>query len=44
MTGKGEQPWAIFTILINLAGSMVKAWNYAGETLLRESGDEAPFL
>lgn len=36
ITGKGETPWSIFSILINGLGSMAKAWNYAGETLLRD--------
>ncbi|KAJ1458948.1 hypothetical protein M885DRAFT_512029 [Pelagophyceae sp. CCMP2097] len=38
VTGKGEQPWSVFSILINLLGSMAKAWNYEGEMLLRNSG------
>ena len=37
VTGKGETPWSLFSILINGLGSMAKAWNYAGETLLREA-------
>ena len=28
VTGKGETPWSIFSILINGLGSMAKAWNY----------------
>jgi len=39
ITGKGESPWSIFTILINSLGSMAKAWNYAGETVLRDPTD-----
>ena len=42
ITGKGEAPWSFFTILINGVGSFAKAWNYAGETVLRdpeEAGD-----
>ena len=35
LTGKGETPWSIFSILINGLGSMAKAWNYEGERLLR---------
>ena len=27
LTGKGETPWSIFSILINGLGSMAKAWN-----------------
>ena len=27
VTGKGETPWSIFSILINGLGSMAKAWN-----------------
>lgn len=38
LTGKGEQPFSIFTILINMLGCMAKAWNYEGEQLLRKSG------
>lgn len=38
LTGKGEQPLSVFTILINMLGCMAKAWNYQGEQLLRESG------
>jgi uncharacterized protein YbjT (DUF2867 family) len=37
ITGKGEDPTGIFTILINLFGSMAKAWNYQGEQALRAS-------
>ena len=35
ITGKGETPWSIFSILINMMGSLAKAWNYEGECLLR---------
>jgi len=38
VTGKGEQPTQIFTVLINMLGNMAKAWNYEGEQLLRNSG------
>jgi|EP00979_Chaetoceros_neogracilis_P016007 hypothetical protein len=38
ITGKGEQPFSFFTILINMLGCMAKAWNYEGEQLLRNSG------
>lgn len=38
LTGKGEQPFSFFTILINMLGFMAKAWNYEGEQLLRKSG------
>jgi len=37
ITGKGESPFNKFSILINLFGSMAKAWNYEGEQLLRKS-------
>lgn len=37
VTGKGEDPYGIFSILINMLGSMAKAWNYEGEQLLRSS-------
>ena len=40
LTGKGEQPFSFFTILINMLGNMAKAWNYEGEQLLRKSGIE----
>jgi len=36
VTGKGEDPSGIFSILINTLGSMAKAWNYQGEMALRE--------
>ena len=39
ITGKGEDPWNFFSILINLLGSMAKAWNNEGERLLRECKD-----
>jgi NAD(P)-dependent dehydrogenase (short-subunit alcohol dehydrogenase family) len=39
ITGKGETPWSIFSILINGLGSMAKAWNYEGENLLRACDD-----
>ena len=38
LTGKGEEPFAIFTVLINMLGYLAKAWNYEGEQLLRKSG------
>ncbi|GAX21782.1 hypothetical protein FisN_31Lh072 [Fistulifera solaris] len=38
ITGKGESPWSIFSILINALGALAKAWNYEGEQLLRTSG------
>jgi hypothetical protein len=39
ITGKGEDPWSFFSILINLLGSFAKAWNYEGEQLLRKCED-----
>mmetsp|Transcript_45813 Transcript_45813/g.69103 ORF Transcript_45813/g.69103 Transcript_45813/m.69103 type:complete len:243 (+) Transcript_45813:316-1044(+) len=39
VTGKGEEPWSIFSILINMLGNMAKAWNYEGEELLRQCTD-----
>lgn len=39
ITGKGEDPFGIFSILINMLGSMAKAWNYEGEQLLRKCKD-----
>lgn len=38
ITGKGEDPYSFFSVMINLLGSMAKAWNNEGEHLLRESG------
>ncbi|OLP97410.1 hypothetical protein AK812_SmicGene20265 [Symbiodinium microadriaticum] len=35
VTGKGEDPWSPFSILINGLGSMAKAWNQEGERRLR---------
>jgi hypothetical protein len=37
ITGKGEDPWSIFSILINAFGGIAKGWNYEGEQLLRKS-------
>lgn len=39
ITGKGETPTSFFSILINMLGSMAKAWNYEGERLLRDQQD-----
>jgi len=39
ITGKGEDPFSVFSILINLFGSMAKAWNYEGEQVLRSCND-----
>ena len=39
ITGKGEDPFGIFSILINMLGSMAKAWNYEGEQVLRKCKD-----
>jgi NAD(P)-dependent dehydrogenase (short-subunit alcohol dehydrogenase family) len=35
ITGNGETPWSIFSILINAFGGMAKAWNYEAEQLIR---------
>jgi nucleoside-diphosphate-sugar epimerase len=35
ITGNGESPWSIFSILINAFGGMAKAWNYEAEQLIR---------
>lgn len=37
ITGKGEEPFSFFSILINLLGGMAKAWNNQAEGLFRES-------
>ena len=37
VTGKGEDPMGLFSILINMLGHMAKGWNYEGEQLLRTS-------
>lgn len=37
VTGKGEDPWSFFSILINALGGLAKGWNYEGEQLLRKS-------
>ena len=37
ITGKGEEPFSFFSILINLLGGMAKAWNNQAEGLLRDS-------
>lgn len=37
VTGKGEDPLGMFSILINMLGHMAKGWNYEGEQLLRNS-------
>jgi putative NADH-flavin reductase len=36
ITGKGEDPWSFFSVLINGFGSMAKGWNYEGEQVLRQ--------
>jgi NAD(P)H-binding len=35
ITGKGEEPFSFFSVLINGLGSMAKGWNYEGEQVLR---------
>jgi NAD(P)-dependent dehydrogenase (short-subunit alcohol dehydrogenase family) len=37
ITGKGETPWSIFSILINAFGGLAKGWNYEAEELIRTS-------
>jgi nucleoside-diphosphate-sugar epimerase len=37
VTGKGEDPFGIFSVLINMLGNLAKGWNYEGEQLLRVS-------
>jgi hypothetical protein len=37
ITGKGETPWSIFSILINALGGIAKGWNYEAEVLIRSS-------
>ena len=39
ITGKGENPESFISILINILGSMAKAWNYQGELALRAQSD-----
>jgi NAD(P)H-binding len=39
ITGKGETPWSIFSILINTLGGIAKGWNYEGEQLIRNQAD-----
>jgi hypothetical protein len=39
ITGDGEHPFGIFSILINLLGSFAKAWNYEGEQVMRSNPD-----
>ena len=39
ITGKGEDPWSLFSVLINGLGGMAKAWNNEGERLLRAASD-----
>lgn len=39
ITGKGEDPYGFFSVLINGLGSMAKGWNYEGEQVLRSSQD-----
>ena len=43
ITGKGEAPWSVFSILINGLGCMAKAWNFEGETLLRDAGGDVGY-
>jgi NAD(P)H-binding len=35
ITGKGEDPWSIFSILINALGGVAKGWNYEAEEWIR---------
>lgn len=35
ITGKGEQPWSIVSILINALSGNAKGWNYEAEQLIR---------
>jgi nucleoside-diphosphate-sugar epimerase len=35
ITGKGEDPWSIFSILINALGGIAKGWNYEAEQWIR---------
>lgn len=37
ISGNNENPWSILSVLINLIGSMTKAWNYGGDYELRNS-------
>ena len=37
ISGNGENPWKLITIIMNTFGSMNKAWNYAGECELRNN-------
>mmetsp|Transcript_30239 Transcript_30239/g.63172 ORF Transcript_30239/g.63172 Transcript_30239/m.63172 type:complete len:338 (-) Transcript_30239:24-1037(-) len=39
ITGKGEEPTSFFSVVINMLGSMAKAWNYEGERILRGQKD-----
>ncbi|KAL1504961.1 hypothetical protein AB1Y20_008728 [Prymnesium parvum] len=43
VTGKGESPWSVPSILINALGSMAKAYNYEGEQLLRAAKGEVEY-
>ena len=38
LTAKGEEPFSLISILINMFGYLAKGWNYEGEQLLRSSG------
>jgi len=40
ITGKGEDPNGIFSILLNGLGAFCKAWNYQGEVVLRQAFKE----
>ena len=44
ITGKGESPWSIFSILINALGGLAKAWNYEGEQLLRRNNQNLNYI
>jgi len=37
VTGKGEDPTSFFSVLLNGLGAYCKAWNYQGETVLRNA-------
>ncbi|VEU41726.1 unnamed protein product [Pseudo-nitzschia multistriata] len=42
ITGKGEDPTGIFSVLLNGLGSFCKLWNYQGETVLRSKAFGGP--
>jgi hypothetical protein len=44
ITGKGENPWSLSSMLINVFSGVAKGWNYESEQLLRKSNVDYTIL